>query len=189
MRIAGYEPSVTFDMNGEQFLTFRVDREYRGVARTIVNKYHGAKVTVETKRFTRQRSNDANAYAWVLIGKLAAELRQSKMDVYRHFIRDIGGNYEIVPIRNDAVEAWRRNWQQNGDGWVCDVLAPAKTDGYTNVICYYGSSTYDTAQMSVLIDAIIAECKDADIETLPPRELDRMMEGWHEKKVAQGAGV
>lgn len=189
MKIVGYDPRLQFDMNGIAFLTFRVDAEYKGSARTIVNTLSTVKLWIEAKKYTKLRSNDANAYAWVLMGKLAAALRQSKIEVYRHFIRDIGGNYEIVPVRNDAVETWRKNWQSNGDGWVCDILAPAKTSGYTNVVCYYGSSTYDTTQMSVLIDAIIAECKEADIETLPPREIEKLKEHWHEKKDAASASV
>lgn len=39
---------------------------------------------------------------------------------------------------------------------------------------------YDTAEMSHLIDGLIDECKAAGIETLPPEELDRMMEEYEE---------
>lgn len=39
-----------------------------------------------------------------------------------------------------------------------------------------GSSTYDTAEMSALIDGLVSECKEQGIETIPPQELERMME-------------
>jgi hypothetical protein len=45
---------------------------------------------------------------------------------------------------------------------------------------YYGSSTYNTKQMSRLIDAIVEDCKEMDIETLTPRELDAMKSRWGE---------
>lgn len=189
MELIVCDPVLQFGMDGSGYLTLKVDAESKGAARTVVNELSGHKLTATIDRWREKRSLSANAYAWVLMGKLAAVLRQSKIEVYRHFIRDIGGNYEIVPVRNDAVETWRKNWQSNGDGWVCDILAPAKTSGYTNVVCYYGSSTYDTTQMSVLIDAIIAECKEADIETLPPREIEKLKEHWHEKKDAASASV
>ena len=46
------------------------------------------------------------------------------------------------------------------------------------MLCYYGSSTYDTKEMSVLIDGIVSECKDLDIEVLPPDELQKIKETW-----------
>ena len=57
-------------------------------------------------------------------------------------------------------------------------IMPSKIDGCTNVIVYYGSSTYDSKQMSVLIDRIVQDCKELGIETLPPDELLRLQEEW-----------
>ena len=59
-----------------------------------------------------------------------------------------------------------------------DNLGPSKLPGYTNICAYYGSSTYDTVQMSRLIDLIVQECRQQDIETLTPLELARMKEEW-----------
>ena len=44
--------------------------------------------------------------------------------------------------------------------------------------CYYGSHTYDTEEMSRLIDGVVTECRELGIETLPPDELKRMKEQW-----------
>ena len=62
-------------------------------------------------------------------------------------------------------------------GWLADTT-PSKIKGCTNVILYYGSSTYDTAQMSRLINLIVDECKEAGIETVPPQRLQAMMDEW-----------
>ena len=43
-----------------------------------------------------------------------------------------------------------------------------------NVVFSYGSSTYDTAQMSRLIDNIVQDCKAVGIETLTPSELAKL---------------
>lgn len=130
------------------------------------------------KEYRPKRSLDANAYAWVLLGKLANKVGLPKEDVYREFIRDVGDNYEILPIRNDAVDKWISNWRRKGIGWVCDILGESKLDGYTNVITYYGSSTYDSKQMSTLINLIVDECKQQGIETMTPGELALLMDGW-----------
>lgn len=137
------------------------------------------KYAAELKEQRKKRSLDANAYCWVLIGKLAAVLRTSPDDVYRRAIRDVGGNYEIFPIKNEAVGRWKEIWEGKGIGWPCEVLGPSKLDGYTNTMNFYGSSVYDTAQMARLIDAIVGECKVQGVETMTPMELEHLKEEWH----------
>lgn len=141
------------------------------------------KYVAEIKEYREKRSLDANAYCWVLIGKLAAALSTEKApvtpeQVYRNAIRDVGDNYEIMPIRNDALDRWKAIWTRNGIGWICEELGKSKIPDYTNTINFYGSSMYDKAQMSRLINIIVEECKAQGIETLTPDELARMTEEW-----------
>jgi hypothetical protein len=123
-----------------------------------------------------KRSNDANSYYWTLIGKLAEKIGIPPKDIYRTHIKDVGGNYEVVPIRDDAVETWIKNWQGKGIGWVSESIGQSKLRGYTNVICFYGSSTYDTRQMSRLIDLCIQDCKAQGIETMTPNQLAALIQ-------------
>jgi hypothetical protein len=51
---------------------------------------------------------------------------------------------------------------------------PSKINGCTNVILYYGSSTYNTAQMSLLIDHLVQDAKALGIETMTPQELEAL---------------
>ena len=125
----------------------------------------------------KQRSLDANAYAWVLIDKISEAVRMPKLEVYRNTIKGIGGASDIVCVRNDAVEKLCQNWQRNGIGWQTETM-PSKLDGCTNVILHYGSSSYDTKQMSVLIDRLVEDARSLGIETLPPERLAVMMNEW-----------
>jgi len=136
------------------------------------------KYVAEIKEYREKRSLDANAYAWVLIGKLAGKLGITPHEIYRAAIRDVGDNYEVTPIRNDAVERWKALWSQNGIGWICEEIGPSKLEGYTNVMNFFGSSMYDKAQMARLIDIIVQECKAQGIETMTPTELARLTEEW-----------
>lgn len=79
------------------------------------------KLTVTIKRFFKKRSLDSNAYAWELLGKLQDELHIKKEDIYRDLIRNIG-SYEIVPIKNEAVERFRESWSRNGIGWITETM-------------------------------------------------------------------
>lgn len=130
----------------------------------------GKTYTVEIKEKKEKRSREANSYAWVLLDKLAEKLHIPKEDIYRDLIKNIGGNSEIVCVQNKAVERLCEGWKRNGIGWVTDTFE-SKIDGCTNVILYYGSSTYDTAQMHRLIELIVQECKQQDIEVMSEREL------------------
>ena len=44
-----------------------------------------------------------------------------------------------------------------------------------------GSHTYNTEEMSHLIDGIVSEAKELGIETLPPDEIERMMSTWQNR--------
>lgn len=133
------------------------------------------KLTLSEIRY--KRSLNANAYAWVLMDKLAEKTGVAKTEIYKSYIKEIGGNSEIVCVMNEALDDLRRGWEHNGLGWLTDTM-PSKIPGCTNVVLYFGSSTYDTKQMSRLIEMIIQDCKENDIEYLTPAELERMLEAW-----------
>lgn len=153
-------------------------REEMGKAMAIVRKLKPKAYDLTVKEHRKKRSLDANAYAWVLIGKLADAMRIPPTVVYNNAIQNIGGNYEVIPIREEAVEKFKEVWTKQGLGWPCVDMGPSKIKGYRNLRAYYGSSTYDTRQMSLLIDALIQDCKALDIETLSEEKLSAMMEGW-----------
>lgn len=125
----------------------------------------------------QKRSLNANAYAWVLMDKLAEKTHVPKTEIYKSYIKEIGGNSEIVCVMNEALDDLRNGWEHNGLGWLTDTL-PSKIPGCTNVVLYFGSSIYDTKQMSRLIDMIVQDCRENDIEYLPPDELAKMLEEW-----------
>ena len=128
----------------------------------------------------QKRSLDANAYAWVLIGKLAAAMRLGKEEIYRNAIRDIGGNFDTVCVQEKGFDTLKRCWESNGLGWQAEAF-PSKRPRCVNVNLYYGSSEYDTRQMSILIDRLVQDCQALGIETMPPEKLAGMMEAWDGK--------
>lgn len=144
----------------------------------MFDELHDADLSVEIKKHHKKRSLDANAYLWTLIGKLSAKLGVSPDEIYREAIRDVGDNYEVMPVRNDALAHWKSIWERNGIGWICEEIGESKLAGYTNVRNIYGSSVYDTAQMSRLIENIVQDCKAAGIETLSPDRLDALVKAW-----------
>lgn len=137
----------------------------------------GKYLQVEIKQYRQNRSLDANSYAWVMMSKIAEAIQSTKEDVYRTFIKRVG-QFEIIPIKDEAVDRWIRNWQANGVGWISESIGDSKIEGYTNVISYYGSSTYDSREMSILLNEIVRECKEMGIETRPDEEIKSLIESW-----------
>ena len=166
-----------WSQDGEGFwLSLRVER--RPALGFVERMRSDRPYEAELRERRQKRSLDANAYAWVLIGKLSATLRLPKEQVYREAIREIGDNFEVVPMREGALERWTANWTSRGTGWMVETLGPSKFPGYVNTIIYYGSSVYDSRQMSLLIDCLIEECREQGIETLPPEKVALLKEGW-----------
>ena len=135
-------------------------------------------IDIQIDKHRQRRSLDANAYCWVLLDKLAAALHKPKGEIYRELIREVGGNSETVCCVEKAVDKLVQLWGKNGLGWCADVT-DSKLDGCKNVVLYQGSSTYDTRQMSRLIDLVVQECRAQGIETATPAELEKLKEAWH----------
>lgn len=159
--------------NRKQRLTLEIDGDFRSDYETLKD----CDLAVTIKKHRERRSLDANAYCWVMMDKLSQATGLPKTDIYRNAIKNIGGVSETVCVQDKALQRLCEGWEHNGLGWQAEAF-PSKIDDCTNVTLYYGSSTYDTAQMARLIDYIVQDCKEQGIETLPPRELERLKEEW-----------
>jgi hypothetical protein len=138
-------------------------------------------LSVEISQQKKKRSLDSNSYLWILCQKIAEVVHSTKELVYQKVIRDVG-QFEIVPIKNEAVERWIEVWNSKGLGWFAEVMEDSKIPGYKKVISYYGSSIYDQREMAVLIDEIVSQCKELNIETMAPNEIAELKNAWKEGK-------
>lgn len=161
------------------WLCINVDRN--AAASVCADMIEGKVYEATIKEFRQRRSLDANAYFWQLCGKLADFYGVSPDDVYRQQIRNIGGVYEIIPIREDAIDSFCKSWSAGHTGRMTDDLGECRNyKGYHNIRVWYGSSDYDTRQMSRLIDLIVDECKAVNIETMTPDEIENLKNLWSE---------
>ena len=178
--LTGKIAGVSFSIDGMPLVALQLNERKSALAMLDELKCH-EKLTVKLGKFKKKRSLDANAYCWVLISKIAEKTNIPKDEVYRNAIRGIGGNYDVVCIQDKAVESLCSAWSRNGIGWLTDTTL-SKLDGCTNVMLYYGSSTYDVEQMSRLIDNIVQDCNALGIETKPQSEIDSLLNSWGCKK-------
>jgi hypothetical protein len=177
MKVSGKIVGANIDFRtGKPTLTFEINE--KNDFKLLVDEMKSQeKLSIEVKPYRARRSLDANAYAWVLIDRIAEKIGESKETVYRQYITNIGGNSEIVCVKNEAVERLCDGWRRNGIGWQTETFE-SKISGCTNVILYYGSSVYDSAQMARLLDLIIADCKELGIPHETPNEIARLKALW-----------
>ena len=173
MEFTGQIKGISNDfVSGETLITFSVNENT-----TVLPEYEKLKnckkLRIKAVQYREKRSLDANAYLWVLLQKLAEMLRTDKWSVYLQMLKRYG-QFTYIVVKPGAVEAVKKQWRE------CEEIGEIDVNGTKAVqmLCYYGSSTYDTTEMSVLIDGVVSECKELGIETLPPAELQRIKEQW-----------
>lgn len=136
-------------------------------------------IDVELKKHSERRSLNANSYCWVLIGNIAEVVRSTKEEIYREYIRN-KGIYQVITMNSKAVPTFIKVWEERGLGWVCET-SETNIQGLTDVVAYYGTSSYNKKQMANFIDYIVEEAKDLGIQTATPDEIARMKSMWGEQ--------
>lgn len=124
----------------------------------------------------KKRSLSANSYCWVLFNEIAKSIKSTAVNVYKAAIRDVGV-YELIYMPICAVDRFIDTWNAKGDGWQAELLE-AEYQGLSCVKAYYGSSTYNTDEMSRLIDWAIDAAEEQGIETLTPDQKSLMLKEW-----------
>lgn len=140
-------------------------------------------VDVEITEHKEKRSMSANALCWELCTVIGKALTPPipKEEVYRRAIKDVGV-YEPLPIKAEAVDHFIKAWSEHGTGWIAEVIDNSKLPGYKLVFAYYGSSTYNTKEMSTLIDYLIDEAQQMGLEIAEElTEVDRAIEEWRKQ--------
>lgn len=163
---------LTIGLNGEQNITVSTFGDFR----ENYEKLKDEDVDIVIKKHRNLRSLDANALCWAVCQELAdaMETPVPKEEIYRRAIRDVG-EYVPLPIKEEAVETFCANWAIKGIGWFADIVGDSKIPGYKLVFAYYGSSTYDTKQMSVLLDYLVDEAKQMGIVLRTSKEIEQRL--------------
>ena len=164
---------ITRGMNGEWIVSFSTNDN-------PVQTFYRLRdhvVEIDIKKVTKPRSKDANAFMWSMCSEIGKAINAPKEEVYRKAIREVG-EYEPLPIKEDAVETFVRRWQTKGVGWFAEVIDDSKIQGYKLVFAYYGTSTYDTAAMSRVISNLVDEMKQMELPIPASKEQEEMLKAW-----------
>lgn len=139
------------------------------------------KISIAIKKYRKKRSLDANAYFHVLSGKIADVLSISKPRSKNILI----GRYGQPELLDDGSTAIMKtnipvSQMMEQETLHCYPCGSKIESGQELVFyrIYRGSHTYDTKEMSVLIDGTVEEAKDLGIETMTPDQIKEMKQKW-----------
>lgn len=171
MECVGKFKSISRDwLSGKWEITFTTDEDITG----YIDKIKEKPLTIIAKIFRKKRSKDANAYAWVLMQKIAEAVHSDKWSVYLEMLEKYSRVFTHVIVRPDVVPRFEAEWRTVRN------LGKITVNGQTGIQLqlYFGSSTFDTKEMSVFIDGLVEECRQLEIETLSPNEIEQMKREW-----------
>lgn len=173
-------PEWALDRDGAR-ISFRAPtvEEARQICETM---QPGKQYELTVKEASKKRSLSANSMMWAVLGEMARELAKthggvSPDDLYRGYIRSTG-NYYVAECWEDSLPKLQKTWESNGTGWIAEATEPVdECDGMQkwSVRLWYGSSQYDSGEMSRLIDAIL---QDAHAMGLAGDNITSLMEAY-----------
>lgn len=146
-------PQVTLDVSGNP---------------KEIEKLKGIDLDIDLKKHRNKRSLDANAFLWACLGDLASALRTDNWSMYLYMLQRYG-KYTYIRCRPEAVGELQRVWRETR---VIGNTTDEQGNDMVEVICFFGSSTYNTEEFSRLIDGVISEMKEIGLNP-PPDEQTR----------------
>lgn len=146
---------------------------YEGVISEIAKIDKLDLLNVSFGKFHKKRSLDANALLWSCIGKLSQELRADKWEVYLRMLKRYG-KFTYICVKPEVVEAVKKQWRE------VEEIGEVNINGKRAVqlLCYFGSSTYDSSEFSALLDGVISEMHELGIPTPEEEEIKRSLARW-----------
>ena len=122
----------------------------------------------EIKEYKQKRSLSANGLLWACLGEIAGALHSDKWAVYLQMLKRYG-TYTYICVKPWAVDAVKKQWRE------CEEIGRVNIGGQESVqlLCYFGSSTMNTKEFSVLLEGVISEMKEMGLDTPADRELER----------------
>ena len=176
MQLRGRLFSVLRDVSGNVIISFNVGQKLPDVA-----YIEGKELDIKVVQHREKRSLTQNAYYWTLLSKLAGKQGISAARLHNLMLREMAapevmdGKIVMMPIpdtdnaENAALESSTFHMKPTSG-----IIVGKDNAVYRWYIVLRGSSTFNTQEMTVLLNNLVEACKEAGIETATPAELAQM---------------
>lgn len=136
-----------------------------------LEKYMDIDLDINFSRHRNRRSIDANAFLWACLGEIARAINSDTWSIYLYMLERYG-KFTHILVKPEAVEQVRQVWRE--------TKIVGEKDGMIQMLCFFGSSTYNTKEFSQLLDGVVSEMKEMHLETPPDEEMKQLLEGMRE---------
>ena len=174
MEWTGEVKTISQDFETGKFNVLLTINEGAAVVNELSNHLTNSdKLSISAKKFRQKRSLDANGLLWHCLGKIAEALRTDKWEVYLLMLKRYG-KYTYICVKPNMVDAMKMQWRES------EVIGEVDINGQKAVqmLCYFGSSTYDTKEFSVLLDGVISEMAEMGLQVPTSQDMQRALEQW-----------
>lgn len=138
-----------------------------------IDELRGEILDIKASKFRKKRSKDANALMWHCIGLIANRLNADKWEIYLRMLKRYG-QFTYIVVKPKVVKAVKEQWRE------CEEIGEIDVNGEKAIqlLCYFGSHTYNTQEFSRLLEGIMEEMKELDIQPPTSEEMRRSLELW-----------
>lgn len=177
--VTGSITNISLDFaSGKPNLTLSVNEKDK-----LLNAYDSLKdkdkLSITIKPYRKKRSLDANAYAWLLIGKIADTLSLlsrkgiDKEEVYFDMLKKYGQSQLISVLADVPLKEYLKYYEEIGESTLGGKL-------FKHYRIYKGSSQFDSREMAILINGIVDDAKALGISTETPEQIANMLSLWEQ---------
>ena len=124
-----------------------------------------------------KRSLNANALLWKCLGDIASTIHADKWEVYLQMLKRYG-TYTYICVKPKALEAVKKQWRE------VEEIGRVNINGQESVqlLCYFGSSTMNSKEFSILLDGVISEMKEMGLPSPADEDLQRVINQLEKKE-------
>lgn len=142
-----------------------------------LEKYKNKDLDISFVQHRARRSLDANACLWACLGDIAKAINQDNWSVYLLMLERYG-KFTHILVKPEVVEAVRLQWRET------KIVGETKVDGkpMVQMLCFFGSSTYDSAEFSRLLSGVISEMQDMHLEVPASAEMKAILASLEKKE-------
>lgn len=139
----------------------------------------GKALNIVLKIFRKKRTLTQNGYYWELIGKVSDKTGLSAARLHNELLQE-HPHPEIDERTMKLWEVWIEDTEENynkaleSKTYHLYRTSAIDADGKRKHIVLRGSSTFNTAEMAVLLDTLIERAKNAGVETMTPDQIAHM---------------
>lgn len=181
LKTTGVITEINIDYNTlKPKISLLLDTNNKDVIEELKNEN---KLNIELKTYKDRRSLNANSYFWKLLTELCDLAEINTIEEYKRRVKELG-IFRQFKIMTDQVSTFKKIWEDKGIAWFCEILDTEYIGNieFKIINAYYGSSSFNSKQMSRLIDGVVQDCKIYGIETKPKAELDSLLKEWGNAK-------